>query len=79
MACVEVEQEGSSALLCILFDLFSGSKIFSTLDSIIHSVEVCICVALDLVLAEPILLNAFLKLVSPLSGMRHVMILEFVS
>ena len=74
MSCIEAEQEGSAALLCILYDLVSGTP-----DSSVHSAVVCILVALDLVLAEPILLNAFLKLVSLLSGTRHVSIDELVS
>ena len=77
MTCIEANQESSSALLCILSDLlFDCTGLVP--DSSIHSFKVCILVALDLVFAEPILLDAFLKLVSPLSGLRHVSKLEFV-
>ena len=77
MSCIEAEQERSAALLCILLDLLSDCT--SGCDSSIHSVVVCIVVAYDLVLADAILLDAFLKLVSPLSGIRHVRIMELVT
>ena len=47
-------------------------------DSIIHSDSIYIVVASDLVLADAILLDSFLKLISPLSGTRQVSIHEFV-
>ena len=77
MSCIEAEQERSAALLCILLDLLSDCT--SGCDSSIHSVVVCIVVAYDLVLADAILLDAFLKLVNPLSGTRHVSIHELVA
>ena len=73
MACIEVEQKCFTALLSILFDLVSGSH-----DSIVHSVVVWIVVALDLISTDIIGLDTLLKLVSPLSGLRHVSILEFI-
>ena len=73
MAYIEDEKESSTTLLCTLFDLFNGFA-----DSTEHSVPVRIVVALDLVLADAILLDALLKLVSQLSGTRHVRIVELV-
>ena len=70
MACIKAEQESSAAFLCILYNLLFGSYV----DSIMHSVFVSILVALDLVCGETILLDALLKLVSPLSRTRHVRI-----
>ena len=74
MTCVEAEQESSAALLCILCDLDSGSH-----NSISHSVTVYFVKALDLVFTDPIRFDTLLKLIGPLSGTRHVRILEFVA
>ena len=61
MACIEAEQECSSALTGILFDLVSGLN-----DRLEYVVVVWIVAAYDLVLAEAILLDSWLKLCSPL-------------
>ena len=71
MSGIEEEHESSSALHCILFELFLGY----VMDSLLHSALVSILVALDLVSGETILLDALLKFVSPLSCKRHVSIL----
>ena len=64
---IETEQESSAALLCTLSNLLSGS-----LDSCHHIASVYITVALDLVCADVIRFYSLLKLVCPISGMRHV-------
>ena len=69
-SCVEAKQKSSSALTCIIYDLASG---FSHQHTKKQSVHVYIVVVMDLVLAESIRFDAFLKLFSPLSGKRHVL------
>ena len=60
-------------MLSILFNLFIGS----ITDNLLHSFRVYIFVALDLLCDDAILLYSLLKLISPLSGKWHVIILEF--
>ena len=74
VSCIKAEQEGSAALLCILYDL-----LFYSVFSLDHSVVVYIFVAFYLFFADAVLLDALLKLISPLSGTWHIRILEFVA
>ena len=74
LACIEAEQECTSALLRILINL-----VFGIVESIVHLVPVYFFVAHDLVFADAILLYAYLKLVTPHYSTRHVMILDLVA
>ena len=70
MACIKAEHECSAAYTGILLDLCSGFDI-----DIHHLSPVYIFVALW---AEAIGFDAFFKLVSPISGTRHVIIMVFL-
>ena len=78
MPCIEAYKECSAAFTGILCDLGFGC-IGSIEDSMMHSVFVCISIALDLVCSEPKGFDAFLESISPLSGTWHVSKLEFAS
>ena len=70
MTSIEAEHESASALIGTTVNLIKDIYYSS-----LHSFEVYILVALDLVCADTVLLYALLKLVSPLSGSWHVRIM----
>ena len=73
MACIEVEQESSTALLSILSD--PPPYFF---ESLVYSASFCIAVALYLLITYTKSFDTLLKLISPLFGTRHVRILDLV-
>ena len=67
VSCIKTKQESSAAYFSILLDLIFG---FS--ESLMNIVPIWIIEALNLVCIDSIRFDALLKIISPLSGIRHV-------